>query len=172
MVRSGGLNKSDQRIIHTGNDVSYLGPQERQEREQRIKSTENYLQNYKSSSFRTERDRDITPILRQLKEDKKVLSELSAPVVSNQEKNKLLKRCRELETNIKIGMPTFDEMMGKRKTNPNKSKYQEAIPSIVDKNIKWTLKNEPSVREWQRIKRTIEPDNPNSTNVENLRKKR
>lgn len=172
MVRLRGLNKSDQKVIYTGKDVSYLSPQERQEREQRIKSAENYLQNYKFSSFRTERERDITPILRQLKEDKKILSELSAPTVSNQEKNALLKQCRKLEKNIKIGMPTFDEMMGKRKTNPDKSKYQEAIPSIVDKNIKWTLAKNPLVREWKRIKRILEPDDPNATNVENLRKKK
>jgi len=171
MVRSKGLDKSDQQVnVHNRKDVFFLRPEEKRELENRIKSSERYLQTYKSSEFRAERDRDVSSIHEQIKKDKKTLSELSAPPVTSKDKTLLYSRCKELEKQIKVGMPTKDEMMGKRKTNPNKSKYQEAESSVVEKNIKWTLSKEPLVREWKRIKRTLEPDDPTVTDVEQLRK--
>jgi hypothetical protein len=152
-------------------DVVYLSPKERAERETRLKNSREYLKNYRNSEYSQERNRDTTSIREQMKQDEQVLSKLSAPTVSeDSEKNAMLRRAKKLEEDIKTGMPTRDEMMGKRLTNDYGGKYQEAIPKIVDKQIKWQLEKSEAVREWKRIQRTLNPDDPNAANVENLRR--
>ena len=69
-------------------------------------------------------------------------------------------------------MPTKDEMMGIKHKKPDGSIYYVADPKIVDRNVNWTLNNTSVIREWKRIKRTLEPDNPDVTNVEQLRRGR
>lgn len=154
--------------------VDYLSGQKRRELEEEAVALRETLRNIKTSEYATERAINPFPIMKKLRRVEDLLKAKSTPEVSEREKTSLYKRAKELEKSIKQGMPTYDEMMGKRHShvdNPN-SKYQEAEPSAVRKNILWTQAKEKEVREWKNIMRILEPDDPGAANVERLRPRR
>lgn len=153
----------------TPKDITYLTPKERNEYLNKIKNAEQELAETKTSEFAAIRNRDKSTIVNEMNRAKQILEEKTPPNVSDRERNDRYTRLKIIEEKIKEGMPTKDEMMGKKIKHPDGSYHYEAIPNIVDKNIAWTLKNDQLVREWKRIKATLDPDNPSATNVEQLR---
>ncbi|MBW2086665.1 MAG: hypothetical protein JRI54_11660 [Deltaproteobacteria bacterium] len=149
--------------------MGYLTPVEIRERKRVIANLEAVLKNSVHSIYKSERNIDRKAIMEKIRENKKVLNERTAPRVSGLEKNRLLRRAEELEKKIKQGMLTKDEFMGTRKTNDYGHKYQEASEENIRKEMRWQVEKAPLVREWQKIMRIIDPDNPNSSNVERLR---
>jgi hypothetical protein len=87
------------------------------------------------------------------------LETYSAPTdISGETKDVLHKRMKDLEDQIKTGMPTAEVM----RRNP---------PGAVDMHMKWEKANKPRIIEWKNIKRMLEPTNDEKdyTNVEMLR---
>ena len=150
-------------------DITYLNPSEIMRRKQTIDNLKNVLQNSPHSIYASERGLDRRQIMGKIKQNEKVLNERTAPRVSGSEKDQMARRAVELEKNIKQGMPTRDEFMGKRKTNDIGGKYQEAQENAINKQIRWQTEKAEAVREWKRIKRTLDPENPQASNVEILR---
>jgi len=149
-----------------------LGPQQMAEVKAKIAGFERFLKDHKNSSFKREREADETFARQELKRYKAMLVERSPQEVTGTERTKIYQRVKYLESKIKEGMPTQDEMMGKRHShvdNPS-SKYQEAEGSVVDRQVKWTLANQARIKEWKHLKRILEPNDPGSTNVEMLRR--
>lgn len=150
-------------------DITYLTPREKKDYLETIREDERDLTESKTSEYHSVRNRDTNLLRKNITKNKKVLEEKSAPIVSDREKDDRYKRAKFLEEEIRKGMPTKDEMMGNRIKNPDGSFHYVADPKIVDRHIEWTKRTEPLVREWKRIKRTLEPDDPSITNVEQLR---
>lgn len=149
-----------------------LSPAQKAEYEQKIKQAERFLATHKNSPFKRVRELDEGFAQSEIRKYKKILAERTAPEVDGKERDRIARRAKYLEAKIKEGMPTRDEMMGKRHSdpdNPNR-KYQEAIPSIVDRNTKWMLANAARIKEWKHLKRILDPTNPGACNVEQLRK--
>ena len=71
-------------------------------------------------------------------------------------KDELAKKSRELETSIREGMPTRNEMEDLKK-------------NAIRKHRDWERRNSKKIHEWKQIQRTL---NDNSSNVERLRKNR
>lgn len=154
--------------------VDYLSSIKQREIKDEVLSLRNKLEEIKHSEYAAVRAMNPMPIIRKLRDLERTLRSKSIPEISDREKSEYYKRAKELERSIKQGMPTYDEMMGKRHghvDNPN-SKYQEAEPSAVRKNILWIKGKEKEVREWKNIMRILEPDNPGAANIEHLRSRR
>lgn len=149
-----------------------LTPLQVVEMEKERSNAERWLKTHRNSEFSAVRGADETFARRTIRKCDEMLRLRKAPVVDEMQKDKMARRVKYLEQKIKEGMPTRDEMMGKRHShadNPN-SKYEEAVPSIVSRHIAWSKANDLRVKEWKRLKRILEPDNPEATNVEMLRK--
>lgn len=179
MSQADVFDRANSRHLRYSQDINnrtkpYLSPNQIENIKRKIVSTERWLREHRMSPFARVRGMEEGPAQAELVHLKKMLEQDTAPVIKKtNEKNTFYKRVKELEKIIKEGMPTFDEMMGKRKSHskngrPN-SKYQEAQPSAVEKNIKWVESKNKYVHEWKRLKRILEPDDSNATNVENLR---
>ncbi len=151
----------------------FLTPRQVEEYKTRIANTENWLKNHRYSPYKRERDLDETHARRQLKKYVEMLNKRQAPdIVKDNDRAKLAARAKFLENKIKEGMPTKDEMMGERHSrsdNPN-SKYQIAKSEIVDKHLAWQERTARYQEEWKKIIRVLEPNDPNSSNIERLRK--
>lgn len=158
-------------IVKKERERNLLGPQQVEEAKRKIAGLEQFLKTHKNSEFKRVREADETFARHELVRYKRMLEQRQAPVVTGDDRDKMYRRVKYLEKLIKVGMPTKDQMMGKRHShydNPN-SKYQEAVGSDVDQFLKWNAQNEGRVREWKRLKRTLEPENPGATNIEMLR---
>ena len=148
---------------------SYLTPSDIASRQKTIAGLRSVLQNSTRSIYKSERNIDKDAVMAKIRENEKILKERTAPTVTGMEKDRLVRRAEELEKKIKEGMLTKDEYMGKRKKNDNGHMYQEAQEDMVTKQMKWQTETKALVSEWQKIQRTINPDNPYSSNVERLR---
>ena len=87
------------------------------------------------------------------------LETYSAPTdISGATKDVLHQRKKDLEDQIRVGMPSAEVM----RRNP---------PGAVDMHTKWEKANKPKIIEWKNIKRMLEPNNDEKdyTNVEMLR---
>ena len=149
-----------------------LNPHQLRELQLRRSGAEQWLKTHRNSEFRAVREADETGARKTIRNCDATIKLRTAPAVSDIERDKMARRVKYLETRIKDGMPSRDEMMGKRHShhdNPN-SKYQEAIPNVVDRHIKWSAANAARIKEWKRLKRILEPESPDATNVEMLRK--
>ncbi|MFA5234524.1 MAG: hypothetical protein WC390_09010 [Sulfurimonas sp.] len=153
-------------------DRNLLNPMQLRDLQLRRSGAEKWLKTHRNSEFRAVREADESQARKIIRRCDELLKQRSAPAIDELTKDKMARRIKYLETKIREGMPSRDEMMGKRHSNPDNpnSKYQEAIPNVVDRHIKWSLANAVRIKEWKRLKRVIEPDSPESTNVENLRK--
>jgi hypothetical protein len=148
-----------------------LGPGQVQEFKAKIASYKRFLETHKQSPFKRVRESDETFARQEIKRYEKLLADRTAPSMDATQKNTMLRRVKYLEAKIKEGMPSKDEMMGKRHSDPDNinRKYQEAIPKVVDQHIAWERTNGARIREWKYLKRVLEPENPHATNVESLR---
>lgn len=150
-------------------DITYLTPKEVKRYENEIELCKRNLLNVDRSIFASERGIDKDEIRKKIKKNEKILEERKSPGTLEKDRDKLYRRAKELEEFIKDGMPTKDEHMGKRKTNSDGKKYQEAQEGDINKEMRWMTEKASAVREWKRIMRMLEPDNPSITNVESLR---
>jgi len=155
-------------------DITYLTPGQKTDIEHRIKVIENEIRmartGEESAMLYVPRNFDVAKAMVEIRKLKKMLDTRTAPRVDKKDETSLNKRRIELEEQIKEGMLTKDEYMGKRRLQPGNARYyQEADSNCVDRFIKWQARTDVLIREWKRIMRILEPDDPNSTNVERLR---
>jgi hypothetical protein len=89
---------------------------------------------------------------------KKQLNDNSPKELSGGAKDKIAKRCKEIEEKIVNGMPTQEEM----RKNP---------AGMVDRWIKWEKANKKAVLEWKNAQIMLEPDSSDKdlANFERLR---
>lgn len=154
-------------------DITYLSPQQKEHYLAKIKHID-YLLNLKESGNTTKYDStkslDVVELRRKKEALLKKIENLSAPKVDDVKKNAMYKRLKEIKRILKINMPTKDEMMGERHRKADKTYYQKATESAIKKHMAWQEKNAALCREYKRIMRVFEPDNPNAGNIELLRK--
>ena len=113
-------------------DITYLTPKEVKRYENEIELCKRNLLNVDRSIFASERGIEKDEIRKKIKRNEKILEERKSPGTLEKDRDKLYRRAKELEEFIKDGMPTKDEHMGKRKTNSDGKKYQEAA-KLVDR---------------------------------------
>ena len=100
------------------------------------------------------------------------LTNATPPDVNGKERDILLKRAQTLEKAIIKEMPTKDEMMGQRARNVNTGAMTARVETerAVQKEIHWRLTQNKNVHEWKQIMKTLNPSDPNTGNVERLRR--
>ncbi len=74
-------------------------------------------------------------------------------------KDKLAKEAKRLETQIKQGMPTREEMWNLKKH-----------PGAPHKNLSWEERNQARIQRWKQIQRRLEPGDSTASNIEKLRR--
>lgn len=77
------------------------------------------------------------------------------------EKDKMMRRAKELEAQIRKEMPSYNEMWRK----PGTVEMEHAIR----KHQAFEAKQGQAVREWKDIQNRLEPDDPSAGNIERLR---
>lgn len=103
---------------------------------------------------------DVNRIKRELAHLNSVLDAAKNPEkISGKSKDLLADEERELEEELKAGMPTQWEM---RKPSLN--------PGAVKKHIRWGERNFANIQRYVEIQRKLRPDEPKS--IENLRRER
>lgn len=112
-----------------------------------------------TSIYSTVRSVDVDAYRRKKRKIEKILSKITAPNPIGDEKNRKYERLKELEKELKVGMPTVTQM--KKPTQGN-----------IDKFLKWREKNKGKDIEWKNIARQINPDDPSFANIERLRLKK
>jgi hypothetical protein len=83
----------------------------------------------------------------------------SAPEASGKEKDRLAKEQEELESTLRAGMPTVDEM-----------RHPARNPGAVKKHMRWGERNFANIQRYVAIQKVLNPDEPKS--IENLRKEK
>ncbi len=81
------------------------------------------------------------------------------PNLSPEEKNKVYKRAQELEDKIRVGMPTRNEM-----------EQPERHPGAIRKQYEWNKRNSKDIKEWKNCKRSLDKDDPTTSNIEKFRR--
>lgn len=147
--------------------------QARRDLREKLLRLEGQLQKALHPVYESESRLDKAFIQTQIREVKAQLDRVSpgAETVSVANKNAIYKRVKELEEQIKVGMPTVDEMMGRAVTirgNPVGGRRED--PGIVQKSMEWEERNESKIREWKQLQRRLDPNDPDIANIENLRK--
>lgn len=102
---------------------------------------------------------DVGKIKQQIKYIDNVLNECVAPSVKGITKDRLVEEEKELEEQIAVGMPTFEEMR-----HPAKN------PGAVRKHMEWGNRNQRKIHRYIEIQRILRPNEPKS--IENLRKEK
>lgn len=124
---------------------------EKKELEQTIKESE-----YWGAGTRASVDKAI--LRQQIGKIDHALVEGTAKNLGSNGKDKAVTMARRLEKEIKLGMPSYDEMQA-----------LEKYPGAVRKHYMWEKKNAKNIEQWKYIKRTLEPNDPTVSNVEQLR---
>lgn len=138
-------NATDKRGRLTQRATRFLRPKERKQREEEKQQIDGVL---KAPPWAT---KDLTETARSrmqqryraLEDD---LEDNSPPIVSGQTKDALVGRLRELEENIRGGMPTVEVM----RRNP---------PGAVDMHDRWAKRTKDMQIERKNILKVIDPDN-------------
>ena len=137
--------------------VNLLRTRERREREQERQQIEEVIRapawmksglDPESLKFLPKRQRDL----------KKQLEKYSPKPISGLTRDALARREKELAEQIRVGMPTVEEM----RRNPT---------GAVGKHTRWTNKNRLKIPEWKNLRIQLEPesDDPDLANIEQIR---
>ena len=130
---------------------------ERQTREEEMKRIDDQLKapSFVQAGLSAEGRQHLAKRQQSLKRE---LIKCAPPVTSGETKDALNVRRKELETSIKVGMPTQEQM----RRNP---------VGAVDQHRRWERANKNAVLEWKNIKRVLERDSDDRdlSNVETLR---
>lgn len=78
--------------------------------------------------------------------------------ISGAAKDQLARRASELESQIKQGMPTREEML-----RPMRH------PGSIRKNQMWEKRNRGAINEYKQVQRQLNPGDPTCSNIERLR---
>ncbi len=86
-------------------------------------------------------------IVRQRKNalQKQYLSQAPQPITDGALRDKVAKRINDLETQIKVGLPTAEEM-------------RKATNMTVEQHRKWERLNKPKIKEWRNLLRQLNTD--------------
>jgi hypothetical protein len=104
---------------------------------------------------------DKVTLKRQVDQIDTALHQNRARNLSSSDKDKVSNMAKQLENEIKDGMPTYDEMHA-----PDKH------PGAVRKQYEWEKKNAHKIERWKYLRRQLEPNDPTVSNVEQLRRGR
>ena len=157
-------------------DKDYLNPIKRAELEKQVKSMEFNAKNIdnvidsKKTWLYNPKCTNVSEIRKQISRTKKTIAKRTPPETDTKTRNVLFKRAKALESMIKEGLPTKDEMMGKRLIGSDNKPYVVTNECAIKKHMEWTTRQAGNVREWRQIMRILEPLDPNIANVERLRK--
>lgn len=152
--------------------MSYLSYDEQRYYEQRKASLERALEGLRNSPFHMERSVGLPQVRKELMKVNKILEAKCPPTVRGKTKDKLKKRAEELAQFIKDGMPTRDEMMGKRvkvEGGLYGDRAQVAREEDVRKHLRWQSEKQKAIVEYQKTMRTLDPNDPDAGDVEKLR---
>jgi len=102
---------------------------------------------------------DRAALNRQDKKLEQAIKDGSPTVLRGGQKDKAVSEAGELESHITDGMPTRDEM-------------QRPLhhPGAVQKHMNWEKRNLHNILRWKQLKRQLNPGDPTTSSVENLRK--
>ena len=149
-------NETTEGVI-TQRATRYYTFNERQTREEELKRIDDQLKapSYVQSAISAEGRQHLAKRQRDLKRE---LTKCAPPETTGETKDALNVRRKELETKIRLGMPTQEEM----RRNP---------VGAVDQHRRWERATEKAVLEWKNIKRVLERDSDERdlSNVETLR---
>ena len=97
-------------------------------------------------------------LMKRQRDLKRELAKCTPPVLTGEQKDALNVRRKELETDIRVGMPTQEQM----RRNP---------VGAVDQHRRWERRTGSAILEWKNIRRALEPDSEDRdlANVEILR---
>lgn len=137
--------------------MNFLLPRLRERLQEEVNQKKRQLEDPFTSRGLTEPGRilsDIRKLERQL--EKSDASQLTAV-----DKDNLFQEMKQLEEEIKEGMPTYEEQM-------------EKAPGAVRAHMQWEKQNKKKIARWKNIRRALhhdEVDNPDVSNVEMLRRR-
>lgn len=102
---------------------------------------------------------DQAALQRQISHIDKVIAEREPPRLRGSQKDDMLKEAEEIESSLREGMPTQNEM-----------RYPAKNPGAVRKHMAWSARNAQKIERYRYIQRIINPEDPHS--VENLRREK
>jgi hypothetical protein len=102
---------------------------------------------------------DKGAIQRQINRIDQTIAEREPPKISGTRKDELLKEAEQIKEQLRVGMPTREEM-----AHPAKN------PGAVRKHMRWDVKNRLLIERFRTIQLLVNSDDPES--VENLRKEK
>ena len=118
---------------------------------------------------------------KQMNDYQKTLNKSDAVSLSSEVRNELWKKAKRLKDKFSIGMVSQDEMHpvshkqiyknGEAKTAVVADYGKMNSGRVVERNSAWYKKNENDLREYKRVMRVLEPDDPKATDYEKFRPK-
>lgn len=142
----GGIKRS----LTLGEKADLLS--QKQEAEAQLKELETYGQGTAAEAI------DKTKLKKEAERLGNYVDEHSVPNVRGVGKDRLAQEAEVLKGEFMKNLPTRYEM-----------DHPARCPGAVHKHLKWSQKNEPAVRRYKEIMRTIEPDDPTAGDIEKLR---
>jgi len=159
MVAEKGSPEAKLKMARLQLNKKNLTPATRRHLEGKIKDNEALLKSAEKGTYKKQSQVDTGQVKRNIKKDKATL-EANAPqkFSGGVEKDKEHRRAQELAEKIKNGMPTDSEM-------------RMCPPGMIGRHMKWNKENKEAIAEWKGIRRRLDPNDPNSANVETLRRR-
>jgi len=108
----------------------------------------------------TTRSIDKDKIKKQINYLDKAIHEGTPTRMKGVTKDKIHREARELADKIQKGMPSGDEM-----------RRPDRHPGSVMKHVMWQKKNAADIERWKQLQRRLDPNDPTTSSVENLRRK-
>lgn len=102
---------------------------------------------------------DKSKLKKEIKYYDKVLHKSKPRKLDGRTKDKMHNRSKELEKQIKEGMPNRDEMRDLKRH-----------PGAPTKNLRWEKRNAKKIKEYKQIQRNLNPQNPDASSIEHLRR--
>jgi len=102
---------------------------------------------------------DQAKLQQQMDRIDKAIADREPPKLRSAQKDELAKEAKALEEELRVGMPSKDEM-----SHPSKN------PGAVRKHMGWNSRNAQRIERYRYIQRVLNPDDPRS--VENLRREK
>ena len=90
-----------------------------------------------------------------------ILQQGTPKKVAGVRKDDMVKEVERLKDEMRVNMPTRDEM-----DHPAKN------PGAVEKHMKWEKRNLENIQKFKSLQRQIDPDNPTNTNYDLLRREK
>ena len=151
MVR--GKKKEKERILGAGEKADIAS--QRQEAEATLKQLDNYGKGTQASGI------NKSKLQAEIAHYDQVLKDGSAPSVRSGTKDALAREAKELQGQLKDGMPSRHEM-----------DHPARHPGAVHKHLNWVGRNKENIKRYKEIQKTLEPQDPTAVDLERLRREK